>query len=398
MTSLLRSAVLAIAAGYLALAGSAAHAAQVLSERNACQPTTSSRARDGNCVPCATGPISTRASFRALVDQVRARRAVFDDIDRRIDSASSDPEVNRLLQGRNLARALYGSDGEAIAGGAASRCVPQDDEAVRAMATPVPCDTIPRDGLQVLLIAGQSNVSNTGSPAAGSGLYQPHNRFYNFDTFDGQCYVARNPALGTAGHGENVAVRLGDDLIDRGLAKNVVIAPVAIGGTYLEEWRPRGGKYFEVLLAAVSGLRDAKLEPTAVLWHQGEFNAFAFSTSGAEDGTHLNLTTALREAGRLSYLRNDLELITGLRVADVSAPVFIAQATLCGSVPDEIIRSAQAAVPSPGLGAYAGPDTDKIGLALRSDGCHMSHAGTELHATMWADRLADYWKQRATRP
>jgi hypothetical protein len=56
-------------------------------------------------------------------------------------------------------------------------------------------------------------------------------------------------------------------LIDRKIYKHVLIAPVAISGTYLEEWHPRGGKYFEVLLSAIAGLRDFNLETTAVLWH-----------------------------------------------------------------------------------------------------------------------------------
>lgn len=370
---------------------SSAASAQVLRERDACQPTTSARSRDGNCVPCATGALSTRPSFIALVEKVRARQDVFEDVDRRIDAAATDPEVAALLKGRTLARALYGSDGDFIAGGNASRCLLPDNEAALRQAVAVPCDQIPRDGLAVLLTAGQSNISNTGAPdPVTRRLYRPHNVFYNFNRFDGKCYIARNPLLGTPGDGENVAVHLGDDLIDRKLYRNVVIAPVAIGGTYLEEWRARGGKYFEVLLSAVAGLRDANLEPTAVLWHQGEFNAFAFATSGAEDGTRLNVTVPMKEAGRLSYIRNDLEIIAGLRAADVKAPIFVATATLCGAAPDEIIRSAQASVPNPSLGVYAGPDTDQIDLSMRSDRCHMTFAGTNRHAELWAKVIGDY--------
>jgi len=364
-------------------------AAQVLPERDACMPTTSAKARDANCVPCKTGAISTRDSFNRLVEKVRSREGIFADIDRRIDSASRDPEVLALLKGRSLARVLYGSDADFIAGGNASRCVPSDSEAERNRAVAFPCERIPRQGLGVLLTVGQSNISNTGAPAAGAKLYKPHNVFYNFNLFDGKCYIAQNPALGTGGDGENVAVRLGDELIDRKIYQNVLIAPVAIGGTYLEEWRARGGKYFEVMLSALAGLRDYDIEPTGVLWHQGEFNAFAFTTNGAEDGTQLTITTPIREAARLSYIRNYLEIVAGLRAADVSAPIFVATATRCGGGQDEIIRSAQMSIPTPTLGVYAGPDTDLIGPSMRYDGCHMSHAGTNQHATMWADRLSE---------
>ncbi|MDB5568301.1 MAG: putative protein of unknown function acetylesterase [Tardiphaga sp.] len=365
--------------------------AQVLPERNACLPTTSAKSRDANCVQCNAGPISTQASFIRLVEQVRSRKEAYDDVDRRIDAASNNPEVVDLLKGRTLARALYGSDADFIAGGNASRCLQPDNQAALSRAVAFPCDKIPREGLAVLLTAGQSNISNTGAPDQNTKqLYQPHNVFYNFNRFDGKCYIARNPALGTPGDGENVAVRLGDDLIDRKIYKNVLIAPIAIGGTYLEEWRPRGGKYFEIVLAAIAGLRDYNLEPTAILWHQGEFNALAFATNGAEDGTKLNVTTPMKEAGRLSYIRNYLEIIAGIRAADVGAPIFIATATLCGAGPDEIIRSAQASVPNPSLGVYPGPDTDLIGVSMRPDRCHMTHTGTDQHARMWADRLADY--------
>jgi hypothetical protein len=242
----------------------------------------------------------------------------------------------------------------------------------------------------VLLTAGQSNIANTGAPdGAAKTLYQPHNVFYNFNQFDGKCYVAQNPALGTSGDGENVAVRLGDELIDRKIYQNVLIAPIAISGTYLEEWRPRGGKYFEVVLSAVAELRELDLEPTGILWHQGEFNALAFTANTAEDATPLTITTPIREAARLSYIRNYLEIIAGLRAADVGAPIFVATATRCGGGQDEIIRSAQMSIPNPTLGLYAGPDTDLIGPSMRSDGCHMTHAGTNRHARMWADKLAE---------
>ena len=96
---MMRRVMMAILVGaWLASLAAAAGAAEVLPARDVCQPTTSAKARDGNCVPCATGPISTRPGFPALLEQVRTRGAAFADIDRRIDGASSDPEVQTLLQ------------------------------------------------------------------------------------------------------------------------------------------------------------------------------------------------------------------------------------------------------------------------------------------------------------
>jgi hypothetical protein len=307
--------------------------AQVLPETKVCKPTTSAKLRDANCNQCNTGPLSTRGSFTELVNKVRARRRVFEEVDSLIEKAVTDSQVADLLKGENLARSLYGSDADFVADGNGSRCLQRDNEFARSRAIAFPCEKIPREGLAVLLTAGQSNISNTGArDPSTKQLYEPHNVFYAFNRFDGKCYIASNPALGTLGDGENVAVRLGDDLIDRKIYKHVLIAPVAISGTYLEEWRPRGGKYFEVLLSAIGGLRDFNLEITAVLWHQGEYNASAFATSRAEDGTKLEITSAMKEAGRLSYIRNYMEIIAGIRAADVQGPIFIATATICGTI------------------------------------------------------------------
>ncbi len=84
-----------------------------------------------------------------------------------------------------------------------------------------------------------SNVREACKQESNKQLYEPHSVFYNFNCFDGKCYIASNPALGTLGDGENVGVRLDDDLIDRKICKHVLIAPVAISGTCLEECRPR---------------------------------------------------------------------------------------------------------------------------------------------------------------
>ena len=104
----------------------------------------------------------------------------------------------------------------------------------------------------------------------------------------------------------------------------------------------------------------------------------------------------MKEAGRLSYIRNYLEIIAAIRAADVHGPIFIATATTCGADREPIIRSAQMSIPNESLGVYAGPDTDLIGGAMRSDGCHMTHEGTNEHAKMWADKLSDYSASQRT--
>jgi hypothetical protein len=77
-----------------------------------------------------------------------------------------------------------------------------------------------------------------------------------------------------------------------------------------------------------------------------------------------------------------------LRSYEVTAPVYVAQASICNSPPNETIRDAQRALVDPSLGIFAGPDTDTIGLEDRFDGCHMAESGLVKHAELWVEVLA----------
>src|SRR5688572_30663637 len=56
-----------------------------------------------------------------------------------------------------------------------------------------------------ILVFGQSNGANSGDTP-----YIPKHRVFNFNVFDGQCYVARDPLLGATESKGNFASRLGD--------------------------------------------------------------------------------------------------------------------------------------------------------------------------------------------
>jgi len=93
-----------------------------------------------------------------------------------------------------------------------------------------------------------------------------------------------------------------------------------------------------------------------------------------------------------------LNILGALRSHGVEAPIYVALATICNSPPNETIRSAQRAVVDQGLGIFAGPDTDTIGLSDRYDGCHMAESGLIRHAELWIKALgaapAEGWSIR----
>jgi hypothetical protein len=215
----------------------------------------------------------------------------------------------------------------------------------------------------VLLTAGQSNAANYGQMPVS-----PREGVYNFNWFDGRCYRARDPLLGADGNGGSVWTRLGDLLVSRGSYDQVLIAPIAVGGSALSRWIP-GGDLHRRLVETRRRLQAAGIEVTHVLWHQGERDA--------ELGTSAE-----------QYTEQFGKLVASLRGLGIGAPVFAALASACGGPPSETIRAAQLGLPLHIEGVRRGPDTDSLAnLAYRYDACHFSDAGLDAHARLWLDAV-----------
>ncbi len=216
----------------------------------------------------------------------------------------------------------------------------------------------------VLLILGQSNAANTLDSTT-----EGRDGAVNFNLFNGKCYRAQDPLLGASNSGGNFATLLGNLLIDRGHYKTVILAPIAVGGTYIAQWAP-GGEHSPRITTAIQRLKEARLEPTHVLWHQGEAN-------------RLDPPETYRQAF--------LGVLSTIRSAGVASPVYVAQATICNSLWEdgEAMRATQRGLVSPDLGVRAGPDTDQLGAEFRYDGCHFSGEGGKRVADLWLAALLE---------
>lgn len=214
----------------------------------------------------------------------------------------------------------------------------------------------------VVLVFGQSNGANSGDTP-----YTPKRRVFNFNLFDGLCYAAQDPLLGATEARGNFAGRMADMLIGRGVYDSIVLETISVGGSRAEEWTTEGSRHRRLQMA-IKRAADAGLTFTHLLWHQGESNA-------------------RHDPDYDIYVESLLNIHAALRAYGVSAPLYVAQATICDSPPNEAIRSAQRAVVDSQLGILAGPDTDVIGFEDRFDNCHMKESGLIKHAALWADVL-----------
>jgi hypothetical protein len=171
----------------------------------------------------------------------------------------------------------------------------------------------------VIVTLGQSNAANFAA-----GRYRPRTNVVNFNLYDGKCYRATDPLIGASGDGGNFATRLGDILIERGFTERVVLAPIGMGNTRIEDWS-FSGVFNRRILVLIRRLFEAAIIPDMVLWQQGEGNV------GDND------------LGGHSYCQHLLEVVQTFRDYGISAPFMIA---LCSLVADPPPTSENVRAPS----------------------------------------------------
>ena len=226
----------------------------------------------------------SRSTETTLQQQLQSEHA---RVDRALESEHA--RIDRALEGIGLLASTFYADAfRDIAGRSAVPCVPHGRSAV-------------------LLIAGQSNAGNLGD---GPRRFASPN-VLNYNLFDRQCYPAQDPLLGTSGDGANWATVLGDLLIKSGAYDSVILVPIAVGSTRIEQWVP-GAVHHPRFLVALAHLYSLRLLPTAVLWQQGEGN---------------DVNTAAEIKDYSNALRS---IVTSVRGHWGTAPFYAALSTRCG--------------------------------------------------------------------
>jgi hypothetical protein len=225
----------------------------------------------------------------------------------------------------------------------------------------------------VLLLAGQSNAGNH----AGQRFRSEHgDRIVNF--FNGQCYFAASPLLGSDGSGGEYWTHLSNLLLDRNLFEEVVLAPVAISGSAIARWA-QGGDLHGMMIEAIDQLLSRGYLITHVLWVQGEIDY-------------------VRGTGEIDYRDWFISMVKSLRTYGLKAPIYVGVASKClgasnggtrfHSADNPVVR-AQQGLPDPGLNLRSGVNSDALlGDLDRYDDCHFGASGEEKVAEAWADRIA----------
>ena len=211
----------------------------------------------------------------------------------------------------------------------------------------------PKDAL-VLVIGGQSNAANNISTAYEAG---PDVSVW----FNGRCYPAADPLLGTSGKDGSIWSVLGDQVAQE-LDRPVLLVVVPVAGSQFSDWMdPRSG-YYESLWSRVSSARDAGYVPDMTLWHHGETDAAA----------NRDMANVKKTAG---------ELLDRLTTDMPDTPIYLFQATRCtgayreNGVPEviKVLREVADARPN----VITGMNTDVLEREHRWDKCHFNSKGRD---------------------
>lgn len=214
----------------------------------------------------------------------------------------------------------------------------------------------------VLLVLGQSNAANHGEPTPGGSP-----AVWMMDA--GSCSISADPLPGATGTGGSVWSWLPDRLAALGIARPVLIQLLAVDASSMDDWVRLDSPLRQRLLATLTANASTGTAPDLVLWQHGEADARIGTPATSYAAKLKALAQLLSEAGS-------------------SAPVVLAQSTVCHTAPATVLRDAVRDLPGHDSRFVSGPDTDSLGALMRRDGCHWSQAGRQQAAQLWAKALA----------
>lgn len=218
----------------------------------------------------------------------------------------------------------------------------------------------------VVLTIGQSNIANSAL-----GEHTPRHRIGNF--FEGSCFVAANPLLGTSGERAAAVLDFADAALEAGLYDSALIVPLAVQGSSVWNWARRGDLR-PMLESALRRLGGQGITPNLVLYHQGEADCLVGMEGGLYAEALDNVIGDLRRLG----VAAPVVVSRVSRFKELDCPQ--ADAGACSRLcPD--IRQAQADAADAARGVFAGPDTD-MAVPERFDGYHMTDDGRRRFAAM----------------
>lgn len=216
---------------------------------------------------------------------------------------------------------------------------------------------------------GQSNVSNR---VVRSELVKSIPNVFMWDWTNGKCYSYSEPLVGTDGEIGNLLSDMVLNLRERGFTQNILIAPMARGGSSVFLWYKGRQKYR--LDEFLHKSKQLKLDFDYWIWIQGETDAVPESYL-----PHKNIAFGNNSGDvDLFYGRALNAVFDKIKSVFPSAKFGVSITSKCNNSGNYYVRLAQNNIIEKRLDTYLTMDTDTLGDDYRSDGCHFNQSGAKL--------------------
>ncbi len=234
--------------------------------------------------------------------------------------------------------------------------------------TEVPC---PKSGPRTfsVLALGQSVGSNRAM--RDEPPFVARSGALNF--LAGKCYRAADPLLGGdgGGKGNSLWTIFADQVVASGSHDHVVVGLFAEGNTSMRDWAEHPG-YVDRVVQLNAEMTRAGVAPNAISFMLGENDAFY--------GFPIRTT-------RDEFMSRFRAFNNAIRRRGVTAPIYVAEETICSHPPYEPVASAQRDLANEAEHIRRGPNIDSIGFEHRWDGCHLTASGRKRAAELWSGVL-----------
>lgn len=217
------------------------------------------------------------------------------------------------------------------------------------------CKNRPLDDVLVIFTFGQSISANYNKNS-----YATVDHVFALD--DGKCIQAKDPLPIADGTNGSMWIPLGRKIIENGLAKNVLLISVGVGGSSIDSWSPNGDLH-QHLQTNLEYLHKLNIPISLFLWHQG--------------------TSDIGKPSE-NYVNNFLKITDSIRSAGFNAPILVAIHSRCFNAYDKNIENAQKFLSTlHDKGIYEGANTNTLDNSFRFDKCHLNQHGQEKSADLW---------------
>ena len=133
-----------------------------------------------------------------------------------------------------------------------------------AVNVPMLCNGKPLNNAVVIFSFGQSISANFNE-------FKYSSNEHIFTLENGQCVTAKDPLPIADGHSGSMWMPLGRKIIEDGLAKNVLLISIGVGGSSIDRWQSEDDllKHLKYYLNYINRL---DIPVSLFLWHQGSSN------------------------------------------------------------------------------------------------------------------------------